>query len=131
VASVSPTSAAAAPIPPVSAAQSASAAADQIEIQATADAWLEVRDAKGDILLNRTLHSGDTWTVPQDAGLVLTTGNAGGTVLVVDGVASPALGNSGAVRRNLPLDPDLIREGKLAGAAASLVQPGSLPTNGR
>jgi cytoskeleton protein RodZ len=130
VPSVSPTSAAAAPIPPIPAAQSA-VAADRVEIQATADAWLEVRDANGSILLNRTLHPGDTWTVPQHAGLVLTTGNAGGTVLVVDGVAAPALGNSGAVRRNLPLDPDLIREGKLAGAAASSVQPASLRTNGQ
>lgn len=131
VPSVSPTSAAAAPIPPLSAGQPAAAAADQVEIQATADAWLEVRDANGTVLLNRTLHPGDTWTVPKQAGLVLTTGNAGGTVLVVDGVASPALGNSGAVRRNLPLDPSLIREGKLAAAAAGPVQPASLRTNGR
>ena len=131
VPSVSPTSAAAAPIPPIPAAQSAAAAGDRIEIQATADAWLEVRDASGSVLLNRTLHPGDTWTVPQHAGLVLTTGNAGGTLLVVDGVAAPALGNSGAVRRNLPLDPDLIREGKLAGAAANSVQPVGLRTNGQ
>ncbi len=131
VPSVSPTSAAAAPIPPLSVAQSAATAADQIEIQATADAWLEVRDANGNVLLNRTLHSGDTWTVPKQAGLVLTTGNAGGTVLAVDGVASPALGNSGAVRRNLPLDPDLIRQGKLSAAAAGSVQPASLRTNGQ
>jgi cytoskeleton protein RodZ len=124
VASVSPTSAAAAPIPPT-------AAADRIVIQATAEAWLEVRDANGSILLNRTLHSGDVWTVPQHAGLMLTTGNAGGTVLVVDGIASRALGDSGAVRRNLPLDPDLIREGKLVGVAASSVQPPSLRTNGQ
>jgi cytoskeleton protein RodZ len=129
--SVSPTSAAAAPIAPISLAQSAAEAADRIVIQATADAWLEVRDASGNILLNRTLHPGDTWTVPRQAGLVLTTGNAGGTLLVVDGVASPALGNSGAVRRNLPLDPNLIREGKLAAAAAGSVQPASLRTNGQ
>ena len=45
--------------------------------------------------------------------LLLTTGNAGGTELVVDGVAAPALGGSGAVRRDLPLDPDAIKDGKL------------------
>jgi cytoskeleton protein RodZ len=131
VPSVSPTSAAAAPIPPSSVVQAGNAAADQIVIQATADAWLEVRDGNGNILLNRILHPGDTWTVPQQAGLVFTTGNAGGTVLVVDGVASPALGNSGAVRRDLPLDPNLIRKGKLAAAGASSVQPASLRTNGQ
>lgn len=129
--SVSPTSAAAAPIPPSSVAEAGNAAADQIVIQATADAWLEVRDANGNVLLNRTLHAGDTWTVPQQAGLVFTTGNAGGTVLVVDGVASGALGTSGAVRRDLPLDPHLIKEGKLTAAAAGSVQPASLRTNGQ
>jgi cytoskeleton protein RodZ len=131
VPSVSPTSAAAAPIPPSSVAQAGTAAAGRIVIQATADAWLEVRDGNGNVLLNRTLHPGDTWTVPQQAGLVFTTGNAGGTVLVVDGVAAPALGNSGAVRRDLPLDPNLIKEGKLAAATASSVQPASLRTNGQ
>ena len=34
--------------------------------------------------------------------------------LVVDGVSTPSLGGSGAVRRDLPLDPDLIKDGKLA-----------------
>jgi cytoskeleton protein RodZ len=131
VPSVSPSSAAAAPMPPSSMAQAGAAAVDRIVIQATADAWLEVRDPNGNVLLNRTLHPGDTWTVPQQAGLVFTTGNAGGTVLVVDGVASPALGNSGAVRRDLPLDPNLIRQGKLAAAPPGSVQPASLRTNGQ
>jgi cytoskeleton protein RodZ len=112
-------------------AQAGTAAAGRIVIQATADAWLEVRDGNGNVLLNRILHPGDTWSVPQQAGLVFTTGNAGGTVLVVDGVASPALGNSGAVRRDLPLDPNLIKEGKLAAAAAGSVQPASQRTNGQ
>jgi cytoskeleton protein RodZ len=53
------------------------------------------------------------WEVPDRPNLLLTTGNAGGTDLVVDGVTAPALGGSGAVRRDLPLDPDLIRDGKL------------------
>ena len=45
---------------------------------------------------------------------MLTTGNAGGTAVVVDGVATPVPGGTGAVRRDLPLDPDLIKAGKLA-----------------
>lgn len=122
VPSVSPTSAAAAPMPPMSVLQPAAAATDQIMIRATADAWLEVRDAGGNVLLNRVLHAGDTWTVPEQAGLVLTTGNAGGTVLVVDGVSSPALGGAGSVRRDLPLDPALIKQGRLAPAAAAAQQ---------
>jgi cytoskeleton protein RodZ len=47
----------------------------------------------------------------------MTTGNAGGTEIVVDGATTPALGGNGAVRRDLPLDPDQIKDGKLAAAA--------------
>jgi cytoskeleton protein RodZ len=132
--SISPTSAAAAPVPPlpglapvtpaqVTAGPAASAPDQaQIVLRATADAWMQVRDRNGSgVLLNRILHSGDTWPVPSRPNLVLTTGNAGGTELVVGGVVTPVAGGSGAVRRDLPLDADLIKEGKLdlpvAGAA--------------
>ncbi len=66
------------------------------------------------VLLSRILHAGETWPVPARPNLLLTTGNAGGTDLLVDGAATPSLGGSGTVRRDLPLDPDLIRDGKLA-----------------
>ena len=56
---------------------------------------------------------------------MLTTGNAGGTDLVVDGVTSPSLGGNGAVRRDLPLDPDLIKDGKLAAATTPTATPRS------
>jgi tetratricopeptide (TPR) repeat protein len=46
-------------------------------------------------------------------GLVFTAGNAGGTELVVDGVATASLGGLGVIRRNVPLDPELIKDGKL------------------
>jgi cytoskeleton protein RodZ len=104
---VSPTSAAAAPVATVPSPQS------RILLRANADAWVQVRDRAGAVLLNRLLHPGDTWEVPPRPNLVLTTGNAGGTELVVDGVATPSLGSSGMVRRELPLDPDLIKDGKL------------------
>jgi cytoskeleton protein RodZ len=87
-------------------------------LRANADAWIQVRDRAGPILLNRTLHPGETWEVPVRPNLLLTTGNAGGTDLLVDGVAAPSLGASGAVRRDLPLDPDLIKDGKLPVAGA-------------
>jgi cytoskeleton protein RodZ len=118
VPAISPTSAAAAvpqPAPDEQTAQS------RILIRVSADAWLQVRDRAGPVLLTRTLHPGETWEVPPKPNLLLTTGNAGGTDLVVDGVTSPPLGGSGAVRRDLPLDPDLIKDGKLA---AVTLRPG-------
>jgi cytoskeleton protein RodZ len=83
-------------------------------LRANADSWVQVRDRAGQVLLNRILHAGETWDVPARPNLLLTTGNAGGTDLMVDGAASASLGSNGAVRRDLPLDPDLIKDGKLA-----------------
>jgi cytoskeleton protein RodZ len=139
VPSVSPSSAAAAAIPPPPAAVGPAAqvpeaaASDQprIVVQATADAWLQVRDRNGGVLLNKVLHSGETWPVPPRPNLVLTTGNAGGTELVVDGVATSVLGGSGAVRRDLPLDADLIKDGKLAQSpAVATPSSGAAPPSG-
>lgn len=131
----SPTSAAAAPVnalpggmisavPPVAAPATPPPglpAADQtrLVLRATADAWMQVKDRGGPILLNRVLKAGESWPVPAKANLVLTTGNAGGTEILLDGAPTASLGGSGAVRRDLPLDPDLVKDGKLA--------PGVLP----
>lgn len=115
LADVSPASALAATSPNSPAiALANSAAANTIVIGATADTWLEVRDPDGHVLLNRILHKGDTWTVPDQTGLVLTTGNAGGTTVTLGTLVIPSLGGNGAVRRNLPLDPTAIRAGSLA-----------------
>jgi len=89
-----------------------------LAVQATADAWIQVREKGGHVLLNRVLRSGETWTVPDQPSLLLTTGNAGGTEIVVDGVATRPLGRDGAVRRDLPLDADAIKAGRLASPVA-------------
>jgi cytoskeleton protein RodZ len=130
VPSISPSSAAAAAIPQLPAADTPvtppeTPAADQprIVVQATADAWLQVRDRNGGVLLNKIMHNGESWPVPLRPNLVLTTGNAGGTQLVVDGVATPVPGGSGAVRRDLPLDADLIKDGRLTQSSGAAAQP--------
>ncbi len=115
VPSISPSSAAAAPVTPLPL-PGGQSAQSRILLRASADAWVQVRDRAGPVLLNRTLHPGETWEVPAKPNLLLTTGNAGGTDLVVDGVTIPSLGGSGAVRRDVPLDPDLIKDGKLPAA---------------
>ena len=81
-------------------------------LRAKTDTWLQVRDRQGRVLLNRVLRAGETWPVPPGkppGQLLLTTGNAGGTEVLVDGQLTAALGNDGVVRRDLPLDPDAIR----------------------
>jgi cytoskeleton protein RodZ len=129
---VSPSSAAAAipphvvvaPAEPPAAVVAVAPAGDgsRIVLRAKADAWMQVRDAKGNVLLNRVLHAAETWPVP-GKGLLLTTGNAGGTEILVDGKPTASLGGDGAVRRDMALDADPIRDGKLAVAAPSATAP--------
>ena len=121
---LSPTSAAAAAVSPMTvpavpaapvlvvAAPPPVAAGARVMLRATGDAWVEVRDKTGTVLLNKTLHQGDTWPVPQTPGVLLTTGNAAATEILVDGVAIASLGGSGSVRRDLTLDYDQLRAGK-------------------
>ncbi len=119
VPSVSPSSAAAAPVIPLPVIPPEIVPpppADQVRvtIRATADAWIQVRDKGGAIILNRVLKPGETWQPPAKPGLSFTTGNAGGTEVVLDGTQVIALGGNGAVRRDLPLDPEMIKDGKLS-----------------
>ncbi len=109
---LSPSSAAAAtPVPPLAPAG--------LAVRASADSWIQVRDHNGQVLFSRILHAGESWPVPPGPGLMLTTGNAGGTELVLDGAATSPLGTPGAVRRDLPLDPDAVKSGRLAPIAAA------------
>jgi cytoskeleton protein RodZ len=83
-------------------------------LRANAPSWLLVKDKSGAVLLNRVLKQGETWSVPPRTDLLLTTGNAGGTEVLLDGVVTASLGGAGVVRRDLPLDADQIHGGKLA-----------------
>ena len=118
--SFSPGSAAAASVMPIPPLPAGSPDQARIVLRATADSWVQVRDRAGPVLLNRILHPGETWDVPARPNLTLTTGNAGGTDIVVDGTTSPSLGGVGMVRRDLPLDPDLIRDGRLAAGTTQI-----------
>jgi cytoskeleton protein RodZ len=74
-------------------------------ITATGDSWVEVRDALGNILFSRVLHAGESWPVPDMPGLMMTTGNAGGTEIATGGTPGQALGSAGTVLRNYALTP--------------------------
>lgn len=115
--SVSPTSAAAATAaPPIPAAPVPNPDDPRIVVRAKGDAWIQVREKQGPVIYDHVMHAGDTWTVPAKPALLLTTGNAGGTELLVDGTATAPLGAPGSVRRNLVLDPDQIKDGKIVSA---------------
>jgi len=101
-----PIAAAPAAAGPAAAAPAATPAATPLPgkvIQATADSWVEVKDASGNILFSKLMHAGDSWPVPDMPGLTLTAGNAGGTEIADNGTAGPPLGGTGTVVHNFAL----------------------------
>lgn len=72
-------------------------------ITATADSWIEVQDPTGTILFSKVLHAGESWPVPDVAGLTMTAGNAGATEIANNGNAGPPLGALGTVIHNYVL----------------------------
>jgi cytoskeleton protein RodZ len=103
-----PTAAAAAEPPPA-----APAAAMQIVLRAMADSWVQIRDLRQAVLFERVLQAGESYRVPDQPGLSMRTGNAGGLEITVDGVSAPSIGRMGMVRRNVALDAQAL----LAGSA--------------
>ena len=59
----------------------------------------------------RVLRAGDSYQVPNQSGLTLLTGNAGGLEIEVDGTVLGALGPVGTVRRNVALEPAGLLDG--------------------
>jgi cytoskeleton protein RodZ len=90
----------------------------RLVLRAKAEAWVRVRDKTGSVVFDHVLRPGETWPVPNRGGLLLTVGNAGGTEVLLDGQPSASLGADGAVRHDLPLELDQVRDGKLAPAPA-------------
>ena len=83
----------------------------RIIVTATMVSWVQVTSADGELLLTRVLRPGDRYFVPDHEGLFLTTGNAGGLEIAVDGKVAPTLGQPGTVRRNVALAPGLLLAG--------------------
>lgn len=83
----------------------------RIVLRATQDAWVQVRDRSDELLLTRVLREGDVYRVPNEEGLTLLTGNAGGIEVLVDGTLMAPLGPVGSVRRDLALDPQVLLAG--------------------
>lgn len=84
---------------------------NRLILRVKSDAWIQVREKQGQVLLNRVLRAGETWPVPNGGNLLLTTGNAGGTELLVDGNATASLGAAGVVRKDIPLEIDALKPG--------------------
>lgn len=81
----------------------------RVVIKARVESWVEISDPDGGKLLTRVLRAGDSYRVPNQPGLLMLTGNAGGLEILVDGFAIPDLGPKGAVRRNVVMEAEALK----------------------
>ena len=78
--------------------------ANQMELMITADSWVEIKNAAGRKLISKVMKPGDRYIVPKEVMLTLSTGNAGGVTVVIDGEIVTTLGDNAAVKRNIALN---------------------------
>jgi cytoskeleton protein RodZ len=82
----------------------------RIILRARGDVRLTVKNAEGQMILNRDLKSGDSYQVPNTPGVTLATNNAGAVEMDLDGIA---LGRAGAPQQILgkvSLDPQSLAD---------------------
>jgi len=93
--------------PPPEAGPAAAATGDAavgIVVRALEDSWIKVSDGGPKALRIGVLKAGETYRVPDQKGLLLTTGNAGGIEIIADGKTLPPLGDKGTIVRNRGID---------------------------
>ncbi len=79
---------------------------NKMELVITQDSWVEIKNAEGKKLISQVLKTGDKYIVPDEKGILLTTGNAGGVTVFVDGKKIKAIGKSSQVMRDVKLIPE-------------------------
>ncbi|MGA0315010.1 MAG: helix-turn-helix domain-containing protein [Alphaproteobacteria bacterium] len=73
----------------------------RITIRGRVASWLEIKRKNGAPLISGMFSPGETFVVPRERGILLSTGNAGGIEILLDGELIAPLGLSGSVRRNV------------------------------
>jgi cytoskeleton protein RodZ len=93
------------------AATPAIAPAAKVVIRANRDSWIEIRDKDDNVVLQKVLRQGESFNVPDQKGLLMTTGNAGGIVIELEGKPLQSIGSLGVVKRGIKLDPAALSDG--------------------
>ena len=82
----------------------------RIVLRATEESWVEVKAKDDSPVLSQVLNPGDTYMAPNTPDLKLTTGNAGGLEIRVDGKEIRSLGGTGTILREILLAADSLLE---------------------
>lgn len=81
-------------------------------VRANDSSWVEIRNPEsGRVVYTGLMSAGTTFKVPNDAGLILDTGNAGGLDIIIDGTTVPKIGGVGTVRKGVALDAERLKAG--------------------
>ena len=83
----------------------------RIQILALQDTWIMITDKDERLLMEGVIRTGERYAPPAIPGLRLTTSNAGGLELTMDGQTMAPLGKKGAVVRSVVLDPKRMSAG--------------------
>jgi len=84
--------------------------APRVIVRALGDSWVQVRNVSGQTVFSRIMRKGDTYRVPPAPGLTMIAGSVGDLEFWVDGAALSPLGDSGLVRRDIPLDAERLTQ---------------------
>ena len=68
------------------------------------DSWVEIKDESGKNIVSEKLKAGDQYRVPDNPGMTMSLGNAGGVEILIDGRALKPLGEENEMRSDIPLD---------------------------
>lgn len=78
----------------------------KVDLQVTEEAWIEVKDQSGNIIVSRIFQAGESFEFRDSKNLILTTGNLKGTHISSGDKIFPLSAKSGEVGRNIPLNPE-------------------------
>lgn len=77
---------------------------NQRAIEALQSAWVEIKDGSGKTLYTGILKATQLLPLPDNTKVTLTTGNAGGLRLILNGQPQPAFGQVNEVKRNIAIE---------------------------
>jgi cytoskeleton protein RodZ len=82
----------------------------RIILRARGDARVTVKNAEGQMILNRDLKSGDSYQVPNTPGVIMATNNAGAVEMDLDGIALGRAGQAQQILGKVSLDPQSLAD---------------------
>ena len=76
---------------------------DMLTIRALAPSWIQIKDARGDVIISRIFVTGETWQTPRGSGASLSVRDGGAVRLYVGEQNTGALGEQGVALLDMPL----------------------------